>query len=191
MHGDTTFVEKSLTTMSRGILLRGVLAVAFGLVLLAWPGPTVGVLLTLFGFYAVVDGVSALWAASKAPSGERWPLVVQGVASVGSGVVGVIWPGISALALLYVIGAWAVIKGITELGTAIRRPAFVEHPVLLGSAGVLAMLFGVTVFVHPGAGALAVVTLMAILALTVGTLSIVASVRLGRATNEVHEQLHA
>jgi uncharacterized membrane protein HdeD (DUF308 family) len=184
-------VEESLGTLSRGLLSRGLLAVAYGLVLLVWPGPTVGILMVLFGAYAIVDGSVALWTAAKAAPGERWPSVIQGGASVVAGIVGVVWPGISALALLYVIGGWAMVKGIVEFATAVRRPVFVEHPVLLGTSGVLAMAFSVMVFVHPGAGALAVVTLIALLALAGGTSLIVTSIQLSRTRHHVHAQINA
>jgi uncharacterized membrane protein HdeD (DUF308 family) len=191
MRREAAVVEESLGTISRGILSRGLLAVAYGVVLLVWPGPTVGILMVLFGAYAVVDGTVALWTAAKASPGERWPLAIQGVASVTAGLIGVVWPGITALALLYVIGTWAVVKGIVEFTTAVRRPVFVEHPVLLGTSGVLAVAFGVMVFVHPGAGALAVVTLIALLALAGGTSLIVTGIQLSRTKHYLHEQINA
>ena len=180
--------EGSLSNISRGFALRGVGAVAYGMALLIWPGPTVAVMFTLFGFYAIADGAVALWTSAKAAPGERWPSAIQGFASVSAGLIGFIWPGITALALLYVIGSWAVFKGIVEMTTAITRPDLVEHPVLLGLAGLLAIGFGVAVWVHPGAGALAVVTLMAVVAISVGVTFIGVSLRAHRAKDDLHQR---
>jgi uncharacterized membrane protein HdeD (DUF308 family) len=171
-----------------GFVIRGLLAVGYSVLLLAWPAPTVAIMLALFAAFAVVDGSVALWTASKAASGERSSLVVQGLATIASGIVGMIWPQITALALLYVIGGWAVVKGVGEVSLAVKGAEFVEHPVLLGLAGVATVAFGLGMFVHPGAGALAVITLIAMVALVTGIADIATGVQAHRARRALAER---
>src|SRR5918911_523865 len=104
------------------LALRGVAAVIFGVLVFAWPGASLAVLVALFGAYAFVDGLFALAATVRASvEGRRvWPLLVEGVAGIAAGIVTVIWPGITALVLLYVIAAWALITGVFEIIAAIR-----------------------------------------------------------------------
>jgi uncharacterized membrane protein HdeD (DUF308 family) len=182
-----TVVEKRLGSIGSGFIVRGALAIAFGNILWAWPAPTVAVMLSLFAAFAVVDGSVALWTATKASSGERSSLVIQGIATLGAGIIGLIWPGITALALLYVIAGWAVLKGVGELALAFRGSDVVVHPVWLGIAGFLTVAFGFSMFIFPVSGALAVVTLIAVVALVTGVLNIVTGVQARRARHDLRE----
>src|SRR5689334_16878637 len=90
-------------------VLRGIAAIVFGFGSLIWPDISLAVLIALFGAFALVDGVVALYAGVKADrNDERWPLLFIGVAGVIAGVGAFLWPGLTALALLYVIAAWAL-----------------------------------------------------------------------------------
>jgi Short repeat of unknown function (DUF308) len=92
-------------------LVRGIAAVLFGFLAFIWPHITLLVLVLLFGIYAVVDGVLSLARAFGA--GQRWqswvwPLI-GGLAGIAAGVAAFVWPGMTALVLLYIIAAWAVV----------------------------------------------------------------------------------
>jgi uncharacterized membrane protein HdeD (DUF308 family) len=91
------------------LLLRGIAAIAFGVLTFFWPGLTLLVLIFLWGSYAIADGVLALWAAiaSKAPGAiaPRWWLAIVGIAGIGAGILTFIWPGMTALILLMFITA--------------------------------------------------------------------------------------
>lgn len=96
-------------------VLRGVLAVAFGMVAPIWPGPTLGVLVLLFGVYALIEGVLALSAAVRQYGhGYWWLLLLEGIAGTAIGICALIWPGLTTVALLVIIAAWAVTTGILE-----------------------------------------------------------------------------
>src|ERR1700676_4621424 len=84
------------------LALRGVIAVLFGLLTFFIPGVTLISLVMLFGFYAILDGVFDIVSAIKAP-GHHWPLVVEGIVGIVAGIVTFMWPGITAIALLYLI----------------------------------------------------------------------------------------
>ncbi|MEU9830875.1 HdeD family acid-resistance protein [Streptosporangium sp. NPDC048047] len=147
-------------------LVRGACAILFGLLAILWPGITVFALVVVFGVYAVVNGVFALFGSRE--SGSRAWMIAYGVLSVLAGVAALVWPGITALALLLLIAAWAVVVGITEImaGIRLRRAATGEWAFIL--SGVLAVLFGVLLFAWPAAGALAVVWLIGTMAIVYG-----------------------
>jgi uncharacterized membrane protein HdeD (DUF308 family) len=178
-----------VTSTTRGLIVKGVLALAFGVVLLVWPAPTVLAIVLTFGTFALVDGFADLVAGITAPSGERsWP-IVQGLVSVAAGAVVWAWPGITALALLYVIAGWAVAKGLVELAAAVQAPVDRGSRVLVGITGLLTVAFGVVMFAHPGAGAVALVTLIAALAFATGIALVAAGWELGRTHDAIHDQL--
>jgi uncharacterized membrane protein HdeD (DUF308 family) len=124
------------------LAVRGVVAVIFGLLALIWPEITLLALVLVFGAYAFVDGVFALVAAVRGrqlAGGSRAWLVLEGLLGVGAGVVAVLWPDITALALLWVIAVWAVLTGVLEILAAVRLRRVLDNDGLLvvcgGSAG--------------------------------------------------------
>lgn len=162
------------------LVVRGVLAVAFGVLAFVWPGLALEALVVLFGAFALVDGVFAIAAAVRAARRERtwWPLVVEGVSGIALGIVAFVWPGITALALLYVIAAWAIVTGVFEIAAAIRLRREIEGEWLLGLAGAASMVFGVLVVIFPGSGAVAIVWAIAAYAVLFGVLLIALGLRL-------------
>lgn len=172
-----------LTLLARNwgwVLLRGVAALIFGLLALFNPGITLVVLVILFGSYAIVDGIFTIISAIANRQGEpHWvALLINGLVSLAIGIVTFLWPGITALALLFLIAAWAVITGILEIATAVRLRAVLRGEWLLILAGALSILFGVLLFAAPGAGALAVVLWIGAYACVFGILLIVLAFRL-------------
>lgn len=161
------------------LVLRGVLAVVFGIIAWIWPGLTVGALVLLFGAYALVDGVFALVAAfSNRAEGRRLPLLLEGILGIGSGIAAVVWPGLTALALLYIIAAWALITGVFEILAAVELRREIENEWLLGLAGLASIVFGILLIVFPGSGALAVVWMIGTYAVLFGVLLIALGFRL-------------
>src|SRR3954454_15737309 len=106
----------------RGLALRGVAALLFGVVALGWPGITITALLVLFGAFVLIDGLMNLYAAVRhdpADKRRRGALGLEGVAGIAVGIITLVWPAITALALLYLIAAWAILTGIFEIIAAI------------------------------------------------------------------------
>src|SRR5258708_2163653 len=162
-----------LSSLSRNwwlAALRGTLAVIFGVAAFVWPGLTFEVLVLLFGAYAFVDGVVVLgFGLMAAGDGERWwPLVLGGVVGIATGVLTYARPAARALALVYVIGAWAIVTGILEIAAAIRLRKVITSEWLMGFSGALSIVFGVIVLAQPGAGALALVFLFGFYAILAG-----------------------
>jgi len=155
-------------------LLRGIAALAFGILSLIWPGISLYILTILFGAYALVDGAFALAAAiaGTGESGARWWLVLVGLAGIGAGAVTFFWPGITALTLLYFIAGWIIAIGVLQIVGAIELRKIIENEWWLILDGALGVLFGILVFAMPGAGALALIWLIAVFAIAFGALMI-------------------
>src|SRR5438093_9769617 len=161
------------------LALRGALAILFGVLAFAWPGITLVTLVLLFGAYSLVDGVLALVKAVTNRSAEGWwALLIEGLAGIVIGVLTFAWPGMTALVLLYLIGAWAIVTGIFEIVAALRLRQQFEGEWLLIVAGIASVLFGLVCFVWPGATALALIWLIGGYAIVFGILLIVLAFRL-------------
>jgi uncharacterized membrane protein HdeD (DUF308 family) len=162
------------------LALRGVLAILFGLIAFAWPGITLIVLVLLFGAYAFIDGLFALFAAAGAAERhERWgSLLFEGVAGIAAGIVALVWPGMTALVLIYLMAVWAIVTGIFEIAAAVRLRHLISGEWLLGLGGVLSVLLGVLLLAMPGAGLLAWVWLVGAYAVLFGILLLALAFRL-------------
>jgi len=162
-----------LTSISRNwwlVALRGALAVVFGIAAFVWPGITFGVLVLLFGAYAFIDGVVVLGFGLMAAGDHEqwWPLVLGGIVGIAVGVMTFMRPVAMALALVYVIGAWAIVTGLLEIVAAIRLRDVITSEWLMGFSGVLSIVFGVLVLAQPGSGALAMVFVFGFYAILAG-----------------------
>jgi uncharacterized membrane protein HdeD (DUF308 family) len=162
------------------IVLRGVAAVLFGLCAFVWPGLTLAALVLLYGAYALADGVLAVaWAIVKRHGGSfPWGMLLAGLASIAVGVLTFMWPGITALVLLYMIAAWAILRGIFEVVAAIALRRELEHEWLLALSGVLSIALGILLVIAPGAGALAVLWWIGSFAIVAGIVMIILGFRL-------------
>jgi uncharacterized membrane protein HdeD (DUF308 family) len=164
------------------LVVRGVAAVIFGVLTFLWPALSLAVLVILWGAFALVDGVFALVAAFKRPGGTPFPwwIFITGIAGVLAGVFTFISPAITAYALLLLIAAFAIVRGVMEIAAAIRLRKEISNEWLLILAGALAVVFGVLVFLFPIAGALAVTLWIGAVSLAIGVLEIVLGFKLRR-----------
>ena len=161
------------------VALRGLCGVLFGLMAFAWPGLTLGALVFLWGAYALADGILAIVSAFSGASGQPWwVLALEGMAGLGAAAASFFYPGLTALVLLYVIAAWAILTGLFEIAAAIRLRKEIEGELWLALAGLASVAFGVLLLVRPGAGALSVVWIIGAYALLFGVMLIVLGFRL-------------
>jgi uncharacterized membrane protein HdeD (DUF308 family) len=162
------------------VLVRGILAILFGIAALVVPGITLIVLVALFGAYALVDGVILSLLAIEARKGHPnwWLMLLSGLVGIAAGLVTLVWPGITAASLFYVIVAWVIGTGIFETIYALRFRKEIEGEGLLVLDGVLSVAFGILLIAQPAAGALAVVWMIGVFAIAYGVILVVLAFRL-------------
>jgi uncharacterized membrane protein HdeD (DUF308 family) len=159
-------------------VVRGILALALGLLVFAAPVPSLAALIFVFAAYAIVDGIFAIAAGAAAPGGTRWLLVIAGILGIGIGVYTVVSPGVTAVALVLLIGSFAFVRGIAEAGTAIWLRNQIESAWLYALSGIVSILFGAFVIVAPGDGAFAILFVIGYYALFAGVMYVAIGLRL-------------
>jgi uncharacterized membrane protein HdeD (DUF308 family) len=161
------------------VALRGIAAILFGLLALAMPGLTLTFLVLLFGAYALVDGIVAVVAGIAGGLGHArgWLTLLIGLVGIVVGILTFAQPGITALALLSLIAAWAIVTGVIEIVLAFGMGGGVGQELGLALRGILTALFGVYIIVFPGAGALAIAWLIGIYAIIAGVLVLIHAFR--------------
>jgi uncharacterized membrane protein HdeD (DUF308 family) len=162
------------------LVLRGLAAIAFGLLAWFWPGVTVAVLVLFFGAYVLVDGVFALYSAlsGRSPTESRWLVGLLGALGVLLGVLTLWKPAAAALVLLMYIAAWSLVTGVLQIVAAIRLRKEIEGEFWLGLAGALSVLFAVLVLIFPAAGALALIWVIAAYAVVYGIVLLILGLKL-------------
>jgi uncharacterized membrane protein HdeD (DUF308 family) len=161
-------------------VLRGVLAIAFGILAFLAPGLGIAVLVGLFAAWALIDGFSDLLMGIRSRDRDRswWLLVLEGLAGIIAGIVALVFPVLAAEVLVLLIGVWAIVTGAFEIWSAIRLREQIQGELWLGLAGVASILFGVVLFLFPGAGALSLVWLIGGFAIAFGAFLVVLGWRL-------------
>jgi uncharacterized membrane protein HdeD (DUF308 family) len=170
-------VESDLKRVRWALGISGVLSVAFGVVILIWPGISLYALVILFGAFSLANGIVNVGTAisGRVKQGRGW-LAVAGLLGIGVGVVVFLWTGMSALALLYVIGVYAVLLGLITIAGAFWLPFEVGDRALFVLTGLVSILFGIVMFAKPGDGALVLLALIAAFALVTGVSELVVAI---------------
>lgn len=169
--------ETQYTKMRWALGLTGLASVIVAVMLLAWPGISVFTLTVVVGVYALATGVVSFGTAfSSEHKDERGWLILSGLLGIGAGITVLAWPGISALMLLYVIGVYAVLRGLTAIAGSVQLPIDGRDTGLMILSGLVSIAFGVVIFAKPGAGALAVLALIAAFFLITGVSELVLAV---------------
>jgi uncharacterized membrane protein HdeD (DUF308 family) len=178
-------------------ILRGIFAILFGLILFIRPDIGVLTLVFVFSIYAIADGVFSLVAAFRRSGGTAagqppwWALLISGVLSIIAGVLGFALPIVTAVALLYLIAAWAIVTGVFQIVAAIRLRKQITGEWLLALSGVLSIVLGALLALFPGPGAVALVIWVGAFAVAYGILLIMLGVRLRKWVREVDHLVHA
>jgi uncharacterized membrane protein HdeD (DUF308 family) len=161
--------------------IRGVAAIAFGILAFLWPGLTLLVLVTLFAAYVLIDGIVLLVSLARgepATRGHRLSVGLMGSLGVAVGVATIFWPGITALALLYLTAFWAITLGASQVVAAIRLRQELSGELWLVIGGLLTILFGVFILVFPGTGLLSLVWIVGAWAIVFGITNLILAWRL-------------
>jgi uncharacterized membrane protein HdeD (DUF308 family) len=149
--------------------INGALSIAFAAVILIWPGISLFALTILFGAFTAASGIMGLASAIRGSvkQGRGW-LAFTSLLQIGVGVVVFIWTDMSALALLYVIGFYAVALGALIIVGALSLPFDTGDKAMLALGGVISIVFGVVMFAKPGDGAIVLLALIAAFSLVTG-----------------------
>jgi uncharacterized membrane protein HdeD (DUF308 family) len=162
------------------LVIRGLLGIVVGMITFLWPVVTLAALVFLFAGYALVDGIVSLAGALRAAGAhERWgALLIEGIVGILAALATVLWPAITALALVYVIAAWAIVTGIAEIVAAVRLRKYISGEWLLVLGGIASVIFGVLIAAIPVVGALVIAVWFGAYALVFGAILIALGFRL-------------
>jgi uncharacterized membrane protein HdeD (DUF308 family) len=162
------------------LLIRGLIAIIFGILAFTWPGATIVAIGILFGAYALVDGIFAVIATFVAAGAHQrwWPLLLEGI--VGILIAGITFYDvrITLLALYLTIAAWAFLTGILEIVAAIQLRKHLANEIWLIVGGLASIVFGILMLWRPLAGALAIIWLIGAYAIFFGAMMVALSFRL-------------
>ena len=179
--------QRALDRTWKAAALRGLAAIGFALVLIAWPNIGLAALTAAFGVCALLSGVTRLVESFSAPSPRRrraW-LAVDGVVGVAVGVAVFAWPGLSQLGLLYAIAVWALMGGVVDVAIAASSPLRGRAPTVLLLTGLVSIAFGVLMLARPEAGAIALLALISAFALVTGVMHVVFAVHMRRFSHDL------
>jgi len=170
------------------LVLRGLLGVVLGIVTFMWPRITLTALVFLFAGYALLNGALSLAGALRAAeAGDRWgALLFEGIVGILAAFLTALWPAITALVLVFVIAAWAIIAGIAEIAAAIRLRRHIRGEWLLALTGIASVLFGVLLAAMPLAGALVIALWVGAYLLITGVTQVALGLRLRHWSHDSH-----
>lgn len=179
----------SLTRHWWVLLLRGLAAIAFGVIAWLWPALSVATLVLLFGIFAFADGALGLWSAITGPKGmeHRWLLALWGLAGLVAGALAVLAPALVTASLVLLIGVWAIVTGLLEIVAAIQLRKEVQGEWMLVLAGLASVAFGLILVFRPGAGVLALVWMIGVYAILFGALLVLLSFKVRSVNRRVQQ----
>jgi len=183
--------ERLVARVWRLLALRGVVAIAFAIVLLVWPDIGLSAMVTVVAAFAIasgfVSGVAAYALPGAATEHRVW-LALNSLIGLGLGVAMLVWPDLSATGLLYAIAIWAIAEGVTEIVAAFALPISGPRSLLMALSGIVLAGFGVVMFVEPGDGAVALLALVAAFAFVRGTFDVALAIELRRVLGELKDR---
>jgi uncharacterized membrane protein HdeD (DUF308 family) len=174
----------------RRLTVHGVVAMLFGLATLVWPDLTLWALVVLWGAFAIVDGAVSLSTAIASPIAvHRGWLAFRGVVGIAAGIVTFAWPSITALALLCVIAAWALVSGGALIAVAVRVRKQVTGEWRVALMGATLLLLGLLLVIDPGSGAIGLTWAIGWLALLYGSLELATAMAIRHESRQVSHDL--
>ena len=174
-------IGRSVRQVAWGMGLRGILAILFGIIALRSPNAAAGAFVIVFAIYAIADGLlDFVLAGTLGRAGQRWGwYVFEGIATIALGIVALAYPGVTLLALVFIIAFRAIVLGVFELSAAFSWKTF-DSRWLLGLTGALSIILGFLLFASPSAGGLALLWTVAVYAIVFGIMLIALGIRVGR-----------
>jgi uncharacterized membrane protein HdeD (DUF308 family) len=157
-------------------IVTGLLAIALGIILLAWPGITLGTFIWVFGIvviaYGVVHALGALFGYTK----NRWGGVLGGLVAIVIGAIVVAWPGLAATTVIWIVALLAILMGLADVLAGFAGEMSGGARVLAIVGGIISIVFGIVIFAYPASGILAILWLVGIYLVFLGFFRIVTGV---------------
>ena len=176
-----------MKSIATPLVWRGILALAVGVIAVAWPGITIWAFVILFAVYAfLAAGIEASYAfGSNAAGPVAWHLLLA-LLDVAAGVIALAWPDITALALALLVAVWAFVIGLFELYLAFQAEETAGERALLGLTGLMLIALGVVFSIRPDVGAVTIAEVYGLFSIIFGfsTLMIAANAR--KAERSIH-----
>lgn len=175
------------------IALRGVIAIAFGVLAFTQPQLTLRVLVTLVGAYLLADGLSLLASYVRGDPDARqagWSVAIMGILGIIAGVVALVWPNITAIVLLVIVAVWAILTGVFQVIAAVRLRREIQGELLMAIGGIISIAFGLYLLVYPSDGLVSLVSLVGFWAIVFGVTQVVLAFRIRSRRDdaaEIHE----
>jgi uncharacterized membrane protein HdeD (DUF308 family) len=174
-------------SLSTSLLWRGLLAIAVGIVSVAWPNITVGAFVIVFAVYAfIAAAMDAVRAFSSRRAGPVVGYLLLAVISAAAGVVALVWPNITALVLVLWVAAWAAVTGIIEVVLAFRQGETAGERALWAISGLVSIALGVVLFIRPDVGALTLATVFGLFSIFYGTSALILSFQARKVGSATH-----
>lgn len=169
------------------LLLRGLIAITFGLLAWVQSQTTLTALILVFGAYVLVDGLLGTWIAISGRKEHEswWMLLLWGLLGIGVGILTFLAPGVTALVLLFYIAIWAIATGVLEIAAAIRLRKEIKGEWMLILAGLASVVLGMLLMANPGEGAIALLWLIGLYAVTFGVVLAILAFRVRRFAREL------
>lgn len=180
------------SNVSRSLLWRGILAIIIGVVSVAWPSITVGAFVIIFAIFAFTTAIiDASRAFSQEKAGPVFGYLLLSLLSVAAGVVALVWPQITALALTICIAIWAIATGILEVALAFRRNEEAGERAMWALGGLISIALGVVLAIRPDIGALSLATVFGLFSIVIGVYALVLSARTHRIAGRTERFAHS
>ena len=167
-------------------IVRGIVSIAFGVLVLLLPAAAIATLVIAYGAYAIIDGAMLFGAAARERDGRAW-LVVRGLLGVAAGVIAFAWPGITAFWLYVLIGAWSLAAGVMELVGAFAMRKTLPGMGVLALTGAVMLGFGIVLLAVPRIGIAALLGLVSAYGIVHGLTLLGVATRI----NEMFRPAHA
>ncbi|NNM59457.1 MAG: HdeD family acid-resistance protein [Legionellales bacterium] len=166
-----TDIFKSLWLMP---ILRGVFAILFGIILFLCPRLSLILMLMIFGAFVMISGIfTIVMAVARRQYDVMWrTYLTDGIVNTVIGLLFFVFPSMTSLIIIYVIAALALVGGSIQIANAIALRELFPAVWLNMIMGLLLVLFGLIVFVHPVAGAIAISYVIGLVAITYGVVAV-------------------
>jgi uncharacterized membrane protein HdeD (DUF308 family) len=173
-------------SLSTSLLWRGLLAIAVGIVSVAWPNVTVGALVVLFAVFAFLVAITdTMRAFSSDRAGPVAGYLLLAVLSAAAGVIALVWPDITALVLTIWVAAWAIVTGLVEVALTFRQGATAGERAMWVLSGLVSIALGIVLFIRPDIGAVSLATVFGLFAIVYGVSTVALSIQARKVTGSV------